>query len=229
METLPLYIYITFGLTIIITVWLFYKAAHNSKLFLALAFFWIIVQSVISLSGFYSVAKATPPRLPILIVPSIVFITFLFLTRNGKAFIDGLNLKTLTILHVIRVPVELVLLWLFAQKVIPQLMTFEGRNYDILSGVSAPFIYYFGFIKNTLSKNLVLGWNIICVALLANVVFYSVLSAPTKFQRFAFNQPNIALGYFPFVLLPAFLVPLVMFSNLAAIRQLLFKKPVTSV
>jgi hypothetical protein len=103
-------------------------------------------------------------------------------------------------------------------------MTFEGRNFDVVSGLSAPLVYYFGFVKKQLSKAFILVWNVICLALVVNVAFYAVLSSPTKFQQFAFDQPNIALGYFPFVLLPSLLVPLVVFAHLVSIRQLLSNK-----
>jgi len=123
-------------------------------------------------------------------------------------------------LHIIRVPVELVLLWLSINKAVPQLMTFEGRNFDMLSGITAPFIFYFGFVKNKLSKKILLAWNFICLALLLNIVINAVLAAPTNFQQFAFEQPNIAIFYYPFNLLPAVVVPLVLLSHLSAIRQL---------
>lgn len=35
-------------------------------------------------------------------------------------------------------------------------MTFEGRNFDILSGLSAPLVYYFGFGGNRPNKLLLL-------------------------------------------------------------------------
>jgi hypothetical protein len=129
----------------------------------------------------------------------------------------------LTLLHVIRIPVELVLFWLFVRHTVPEAMTFHGRNFDILSGISAPFIYYFGFVKKRLSNKVIIAWNLICLALLLNVVSAAVLSLPDRFAQFGFEQPNIALGYFPFVLLPAGLVPLVMLSTVAAIKQLLKK------
>ena len=100
-------------------------------------------------------------------------------------------------------------------------MTFEGRNFDIISGITAPIIYYFFFVKNSWRKSLLLAWNFICLALLLNIVITAVLSVPTAFQQFAFDQPNIAILYFPFNLLPAVVVPLVLLSHLAAIRQLL--------
>ena len=103
-------------------------------------------------------------------------------------------------------------------------MTFEGRNFDIFSGLSAPIVYYFGFVKRKLNRRIVLVWNFVCLALLLNIVITGVLSAPTAFQKFSFDQPNIAVLNFPFVLLPAFIVPMVLFSHLVSIRQLLLNK-----
>jgi hypothetical protein len=126
--------------------------------------------------------------------------------------------------HIIRIPVEIVLFWLFLNKTIPQLMTFEGRNFDILSGLTAPFTYYFGFVKQNLSRNMLLIWNFICLGLLINIVANAALSIPTPFQQFGFEQPNIAVLHFPFVWLPGCLVPMVLFAHLVNIRQLLLKK-----
>ena len=68
---------------------------------------------------------------------------------------------------------------------------------------------------------MLLWWNIISLGLLVNIIIYAVLSAPFSFQKMAFDQPNIAVLYFPFNLLPAFIVPVVLFGHLVSIRQLL--------
>ena len=102
-------------------------------------------------------------------------------------------------------------------------MTFEGRNFDILSGISAPFIYYIAFRKETYNKWVLLVWNIICLILLINIVSIAILSAPFAFQRFGLDQPNIAVLYFPYIWLPACMVPVVLLSHLASIRLLLKK------
>jgi hypothetical protein len=94
-------------------------------------------------------------------------------------------------------------------------MTFEGRNFDIISGITAPLIYYFGYHQKVLSNKLMLTWNILCIGLLLNIVINAVLSAPFAFQQFAFEQPNIAVLYFPFNWLPSLVVPLVLFAHLA--------------
>jgi hypothetical protein len=121
----------------------------------------------------------------------------------------------------VRIPVELVLLWLSLHKAIPQLMTFEGRNFDIISGITAPFIAYLGFTKTILNRRIILIWNFICLALLANIVVNALLSAPFPFQQFAFDQPNIAILYFPFSWLPTFIVPVILLGHLVSLRQLL--------
>jgi hypothetical protein len=117
--------------------------------------------------------------------------------------------------------VEIVLFFLFTYKTVPELMTFEGRNFDILSGITAPVIFYFAFIRQQLNRQILLIWNFICLGLLVNIVTNAILSAPFPFQQFAFDQPNIAVLYFPFIWLPCCVVPLVLLSHLAAIRQLL--------
>ena len=49
----------------------------------------------------------------------------------------------------------------------------------------------------------------------------AVLSAPFAFQKFGFDQPNIAILYFPFIWLPCCIVPIVLFSHLVTIRQII--------
>ena len=223
MENLPSYISLVFGITVLLALAIFYKASNKSKAFLLLSSVWIIIQTSLSLNGFYKITNTVPPRFPLLFLPPILLIVFLLITQKGKEFIERLDLKTLTILHIIRIPVEIVLIWLATYKAVPILMTFEGRNFDIISGLSAPLIYYFGFVEKKLSKSFMLIWNFICLGLLLNIVFTALLSAPTNFQKFAFNQPNIAIEYFPFVLLPSVIVPLVLFSHVVSIRKLLSK------
>ena len=179
---------------------------------------WLALQGIISYNNFFLDFTGIPPRLSIAVIPPLVFIVLLFIFR--KNVLQNLSMKMLTWLHIVRIPIEIILLGLFLDKQIPQLMTFEGRNFDILAGLSAPFIAWFGFHKNLLNRKLILAWNIICLALLLNIVINAILSAPFAFQQFAFDQPNVAVAYFPFIWLPSFVVPLVLFSHLVCILQL---------
>lgn len=221
LDTIPTYVGLAFLATTLLTIWLFFRATAHSKQTLIILIAWTILQSIAALSGLYIDTSAVPPRILLSLLPIFIFIAILFNTQKGKAFIDGLSFETLTLLHIIRVPVEIVLYWLFLHKAIPELMTFEGRNFDILAGITAPIVYYFVFIKKSMSKKILLGWNIICLLLLINIVVNAILASPVPFQQFAFDQPNIAILYFPYNLLPSVVVPLVLFSHLVAIRRLL--------
>lgn len=232
LENLPIYISIVFGLTTIATLLLFIAVIKNSSselirkqatyIFIGLIL-WLSIQSVLALNNIYNTdTNAFPPRIMLLgVLPTIFIIVLLFLTAKGRQFIDSLPLKNLTDLNIVRIPVEIVLFWLFLHKAIPKLMTFEGRNFDILAGISAPIIAYLGLRKAQMSRKTILIWNIICLGLLFNIIVNALFSAPSPIQKFAFEQPNIAILYFPFSLLPTFIVPIVLLGHLVSIRQLL--------
>lgn len=227
MENLTWYVYVLFSATIVLSAWLFIRAANYSKTTIIIISAWAVLQSILGLSHFYDSSTSLTSRFPFLVIPPIVFLASRFFTAKGKVYIDGLNLKGLTILHIIRIPVEITLLFLFLGSAIPEAMTFEGRNFDILSGLSAPVVYYFAFVKRSLGRTAMIIWNIACMILLLNVVSSAVLSLPDRYLQFGFEQPNTGVGFFPFLLLPALLVPLVLFSSAAAIRQLVLNKDLT--
>jgi hypothetical protein len=167
------------------------------------------------------VTDSMPPRFPLLAGPPLLFLVFLFLTRGGRRFIDRFDLKWMTWVHVVRIPVEITLFLLFREKLVPELMTFEGRNFDIISGITAPLMVLFAFTGRSPKRGMLLAWNFICLLLVLNIVIHAVLAAPSPFQQLAFDQPNVGILYFPFVWLPCCVVPIVFFCHFAAIRKLL--------
>lgn len=230
-ENLPGYISIIFILTTFLTVGFFFHAVKQSvfetvpaKILVFLLFFWLVFQAILALSGFYLKTDAIPPRLLLFgLFPALLTIVLYFVFAR-KSFIEKLPLKILTLLSIIRVPVEFVLLWLYQQKLVPQLMTFEGRNFDILSGITAPVIFWLAFRGGKVNRPLLVIWNIVALGLLVNVVTHAILSLPFPFQQLAFDQPNRGVLYFPFIWLPTVVVPIVLFSHLASLWILLKKE-----
>ncbi|GGM88995.1 hypothetical protein GCM10010967_22170 [Dyadobacter beijingensis] len=183
-----------------------------------LALTWMPLQILLSTNGFYLDTTSMPPHFALAIGPPLIFIVYLALFQR-RMLITTSSLKNLTLLHTVRIAVELVLFLLFQMGEIPQLMTFEGSNPDILSGITAPLVWL-AYRKGLVGNRGLLVWNIICLGLLLNIVVRAILSAPTPFQQFAFDQPNTGLFKAPYVLLPAFIVPAVLFSHVAAILKL---------
>jgi len=228
------YYSIIFALTALLTLLLFYRVltkstSETTRKLAPLVFWglftWVLLQSFLSYTGvYYENTNSLPPRIVLLgVFPMLLVIILLFILSKGKQFLNSLPLLEITIVNSVRIPVELVLYWLFIHGFVPQLMTFEGFNFDILAGISSLFIAYFAFNKFKTRKKILLIWNFISLLLLLNIVIIAVLSVPSPFQQLSFQQPNIAILYFPFSLLPTFIVPIILFGHLVSIKQLINK------
>ncbi|GAA4329880.1 hypothetical protein GCM10023149_34800 [Mucilaginibacter gynuensis] len=224
METLPIYVNALFIVTALLTLVILLKATPKPAIVAAIVITWLVIQAFVVNSGFYHNITSLPPRFVFLVAPPVLLIILLFITKAGKAFIDNSNARWLTGLHTIRIAVEIVLFLLYQHNYIPRIMTFEGHNFDIISGLTAPFILLFGYYKPFLNKTILLAWNFICIALLLNIVVIALLSAPSSVQQFGFDQPNIAILQFPYYWLPCFVVPTVLFAHLVSIKQLIKAK-----
>lgn len=186
---------------------------------------WIMVLSGLSLSEFFSDFSSVPPRfLIIIIVPMITFVWALLFSNTTKQLLAHIPASTLINLQVFRVMVELLLWLLFIQNLLPIQMTFEGRNFDIIAGLTAPFVAYFAFSKHILSRKSVIIWNLFCLGLLLNIVLTAILSMPTPMRYFMNEPANTIIATFPFVWLAGLLVPLAYGLHFLSIRQLLHQK-----
>jgi len=225
-EQVPAYISIVFLITSFLTFGIFAYAIKSvgfnvfwSKLLLFVVPFWMLFQAVTAKSGFYLFTDTFPPRLALFSVfPAVLLIAVCLLT--GRDFIERLPLKILTGIHVVRIPVELVLSWLYGQGLIPQVMTFHGWNFDIVSGILAVIVTWSAFRGGRVNTKMLVAFNVVGLLLLANIVTIAILSLQSPIQKLAFDQPNRAVLYFPYIWLPAMIVPVVLFSHLASLLKL---------
>jgi hypothetical protein len=221
LDSVPIWVIVFFIGIAILTILLFQRAFIHS-IPAAIIFFWMIVQSLIAWTGAYIDHESVPPKLMLGMIPVFLSIFALLILPGGRKWLRSLNLKALTLVHVVRIPVEIALYLLAGYGLISHLQTFEGWNFDIVCGITAPIIFLLAFGKNNQVKNkrLLLGWNIVCLLLLINIIVISVMALESPFQCLSMDQPNVAMMYFPFNLLPMVIVPIVIISHLAAILQL---------
>lgn len=215
-NTLPFYVYLTFAIAVVYVLVFFFLADNKKKAVVGFFIIWGIIQSLIAFSGFYEDTMTMPPRLFILMLPMVIIVLAAIFSKRFQDWMASLDLKYLTWLHVVRIPVEMTLFWLFCSKFVPEIMTFEGRNFDILAGLTAPLAVWYGFKNGVLNKPFLWFWNIFSILLLTNILVTAVLSIPTVFQQLGFEQPNVAVYKFPFILLPGVIVPMVLIANIAA-------------
>jgi hypothetical protein len=213
---------IVFMLVVVAAGVLFIQAAPQHKQWVTRVLgFLILAQSGAAFSGFYLDSQSMPPRFALAILPSLIIIVGLFFFKKGKEFLDALDLRFLLMIHFLRIPVEWCLYDLYQQAMIPEIMTFEGRNFDILIGISAILIYLITYTFKRYNRALLIVWNVAGMIFLLNIVVHAILSVQSPIQQFGFDQPNRAVLEYPFMLLPAVVVPLVMLSHLASLRKLI--------
>jgi hypothetical protein len=186
---------------------------------------WMIVLSGLSLSGFFSKFDTMPPRFVIIVlVPLITLIWVLLISKTTKQILIYIPKQAIINLQVFRVVVEILLWLLFIQNLLPIQMTFEGLNFDILAGITAPLVAYFGITKYHWPKRVLIVWNLLSLGLLINIVTIAILSFPTPFRYFMNEPANTIVAEFPFVWLPGFLVPLAYGLHFLSLRQLISHK-----
>ena len=166
-----------------------------------------------------------PLPAPALIVVAVLTLatTALAFSSVGKRFAEGLPLAALVGFQVFRVPVEWTLHRLYLDGVVPEQMTYSGRNFDIVSGATACLLALW-LASGRRSSPLVLAWNILGLTLLINIVTIAVLSTPVSFRQFTETAPHQLPSTFPFVWLPTFLVQAALFGHLVVFRALRARK-----
>lgn len=180
---------------------------------------WAIVVSVVSLTGFTDKFQLFPLNImPMVLIPLVTVLMLVF-SNDSKEILYQLNLKAMTQLQVFRVFVEIILWLLFIQNLLPEQMTFEGRNFDIIAGFTS-LIAARWLLQ---SRAWMIGWNILGLALLINIVTVAILSMPTSLRVFENEPANTIVTQFPFIFLPTFLVPLAYILHFLSLRKLFMK------
>jgi hypothetical protein len=183
---------------------------------------WLLFVSVWSLSGIMSDFNNFPLNFaPVIVIPLVAIIATLFSKRLGE-ILGNIQASDLIRLQSFRFFVELLLWALFAASLLPEQMTFEGRNFDILAGITAPLIAWL-ITHNKISRMGLIIWNFACLALLINIVAIAILSTPSPIRIFMKEPANTIVTVFPISWLPGFLVPLAYTLHLYSLKQLFSK------
>jgi hypothetical protein len=186
---------------------------------LGIAVAYLVVPGALAWAGALDRYDARPP--PPLLVPVVLILltTTLALSPWGKRVAASVGVRALVGLQVFRLPVELLLHRMYGEGVVPVQMTFAGRNFDVVTAVVA-LVLALWMGRCQVPRGVVLAWNILGIALLANIVTIAILSTPGASQIFPGTPPNLLPSAFPFVWLPSFLVQVALASHLLLFRLL---------
>jgi hypothetical protein len=178
---------------------------------------WALLLIVLAASGFAGNFDLFPANAgPVLVVP-LITIAIVVLSPGTAHLLSFVPQRAIINLQTFRLFVEVMLFALFAQNLLPIQMTFEGRNFDILVALTAPFAARWLAER----KWALIVWNILGLCLLFNIVSVALLSMPTPFRVFDNEPANRVLLDAPFILLPGMLVPLAYGLHFLSLRKVL--------
>ncbi|MFI5129995.1 MAG: hypothetical protein ACHQFX_08400 [Chitinophagales bacterium] len=189
----------------------------------ALIILWIGLLTVLSYKGFFADFSKLPPRPALAVLIPLPFVLLFAFSKNGTQLLQSVPSHWLVYMQSFRIVVELLLLFAFLAGKLPVQMTFEGRNFDVITGLLALPVGYLLARKKSYSKKLAVAFNLIGLTLLLNILVIAVLSMPTSLRYFMNEPSNTLVAEFPFILLPGVLVPLAYGLHILSLRQLLTK------
>lgn len=234
--TVPFYISVLLILIVLLITWFIFHALNtgltmlkadrtkkNKYIYISAIIIagWLIVTALIAFNGTLLDFTSTPPKIMIVVLPPVIAISYLANSTRVNTLIQEIPSSWLVYIQSFRVLMELVLWLLFTKNIIPVQMTFEGINYDILTGLSAPLIAYYCLSENKWPRITAILWNFAGLLLVTNIFITAFLSTPSPMRQF-FNEPsNTIVAYFPFIWIPAFIVPFAYFMHILSIKQII--------
>lgn len=196
------------------------RAAVPPRLSLVIGLLYLALPGVLAAGGALGRYDPLPaPALVLLLTQAFVTVA-LMSTRTGSLLASSIPLGAVVALQAFRIPVEIVLHRLFVEGVVPVQMTWSGRNFDVVTGLTGLLLGGWILSGRTVPRGVVLAWNILGLALLANIVTVAALSTPVPFRCFLEGPPNLLPSTFPWIWLPSFLVQVALASHLIVFRKL---------
>lgn len=179
---------------------------------------WMTVTWVLAASGVARAWERVPPPFAFVVIGVFALAAAISLSRLG-ARLARLPLWTLVAVQGFRLPLELAMHAMYERGIMPELMSYSGRNFDIVTGASAIAVAALVAIGAS-GRRLVIVWNLLGSALLLNVVVVAMLATPV-FRYFGEDQLNIWVAYPPFIWLPGVMVLAALAGHVIVFRSVI--------
>jgi hypothetical protein len=164
----------------------------------------------------------TPPPFVYLVAGILILAAAMASGSYGRRLALGLPLWILVAVQGFRLPLEIAMHKMYERGVMPAQMSYSGRNFDIVTGATAIVLAALLW-RGRAGRGVVLAWNILGLALLANIMTIAILSTP-RFMYWGPRATNFFVAYPPFVWLPAVMVLAALAGHLLIFRALVLRR-----
>jgi len=190
---------------------------------------WTAILTALSYKGLFADFGKLPPRPVLALLAPLPFVLLFAFSKTGTQILRLVPPHWLIFMQSFRIFVEVLIWFAFLASKFPVQMTFEGRNFDVLTGILALPVGYLVINRKTYSSRLSIAFNVAGILLLLNIIIIAVFSMPVPIRYFM-NEPSASLiAQFPFILLPGVLVPIAYSLHIFSLRQFFIKKQIVSI
>ena len=179
---------------------------------------WLGGTAALAQSGVLSNWASLPPRWPLLPITALGTFVLLGQTLIFRRLLAEVPPWQPVALQTFRVGVELAFWRLHVEGIAPVQVTFEGRNFDGLVGLTAPVVAA-GIAFGRLGPRMTIAWNLFGLAMLFNAIGTVATSTPGPLHLDWPGELFTAVVAWPVVWIPALLAPVGIFLHVVSIRQ----------
>lgn len=194
------------------------RARRATLLTIVLTVMWMEATWMAAANGVLREWTRTPPPFAVFVVAILAMALAIVYSPYGRRLAATLPVWWLVLVQAFRFPLELAMHGMYEHGVMPVQMSFSGRNFDIVTGITAVVVARLAAARRG-GVRLVLAWNVLGLLLLTNVVVIAVLSTP-PIAYFGPNRLNVWVTYPPYVWLPAVMVLVALAGHLLIFRAL---------
>jgi len=175
------------------------------------------VIAAVALTGVLARVELLPPPFVLLALSALGVALAVALSPVGARLARGLPLWALIGFQAFRFPLELLMHRAANDGLMPSVMSWNGYNFDIVSGVSALLLGGV-LLFRTVPRWLVVTWNSLGSVLLAVIAAVAIAASPV-FRAFGDDQINLWVTRFPYTWM-AVMVAAALFGHVLLARRL---------
>jgi hypothetical protein len=194
------------------------RARRATLVTIVVTVMWMEATWMAAANGVLREWNRTPPPFALLVLAIIAIAAAIAFSPYGRRLAATLPVWILVLVQCFRFPLELAMHGMYERGVMPVQMSYSGRNFDIVTGMTALIVARFA-ASGRAGRRLVLAWNVLGLMLLTNVVTVAILGTP-KFAYFGTERLNVWVTYPPYVWLPAVMVLAALAGHLLIFRAL---------
>lgn len=162
-----------------------------------------------------------PPRFVVFIILPVFIFTGIFLNKQkNKEWIQQIPTSWLVLVQSFRLIVEIIFVFSITAGILPENVTIEGYNMDMIFAVSAVLVW-FAYTRKWIGEQVLLAWNYLGLVVLASIIFVFMTTIFASEAVYGEYIPmSIEFTMWPYNLVAGFLMPSAVFIHVLSIVQL---------